>query len=312
MYEPTKPYKKQILEIIEQTWETPYVSVKKDREDIYPTITRKFVGIEVDHTDGIGTKGVYHLSQRTFRNAALDALAMNLNDLALSRAIPYKLQNHIIIPEDDKSAIIEIIAALTEECKKRQIAITGGETSIQNTTHGLDISLTVSGLIKKYKHSSLPPGDILIGFKSSGLHSNGFTKVREIFGDEYRDEFVEPTKIYSDTISCLEEIVNIHGMMHITGGGFTKLKDITSNHIIISKPKLLQPHKIFYELYEKGVPDDEMYKTFNCGIGFIIAVSAEDANKITQDKDSEVIGQVIPGNGKITIESSFSDKEVVF
>lgn len=80
MYDPTKPYKKQILELIKQTWETPYVSVKGD---IYPIIERKFSYPEVDHTDGIGTKGVYHWQQRTFGNAALDALAMNLNDLAL-------------------------------------------------------------------------------------------------------------------------------------------------------------------------------------------------------------------------------------
>jgi phosphoribosylaminoimidazole (AIR) synthetase len=159
MYDPTKPYKKDILELIKQTWETPYVSVEEPMEGVYPIIKKKFSYLEVDHTDGIGTKGVYHWHQKTFRNAALDALAMNLNDLALMRAIPYKLQNHILIPEDDKEAILEIVASLTEECKKRNIAITGGETSIHNNIDGLEISISISGFIKNYKPNRFEIGE---------------------------------------------------------------------------------------------------------------------------------------------------------
>jgi len=103
MYDPTKPYKKQIFELIEKTWDNPYVTIKKG---IYPILKKKFNWPEVDHSDGIGTKGLYHWQKRTFKNAVLDGLAMNLNDLALMRAIPYKLQNHIIIPEDDNEAIL--------------------------------------------------------------------------------------------------------------------------------------------------------------------------------------------------------------
>lgn len=312
MYDPTKPYKKQILELISQTWETPYVSVRKSEVDVYPLIERKFSLQEIDHTDGIGTKGFYHWRQRSFRNASLDALAMNLNDLILSRAIPYKLQNHIVIPDDDYEAIIEIIKSLTEECKKRDIAITGGETSIHNNTNALDISLTVSGFIRNYKPNAFQQGDVLIGFKSNGLHSNGFTKVREVFKNEYRDDFITPTKIYSDIIASLDPLTN-HGMMHITGGSFTKLKQAlgNNNNILITNSHKLKPHNIFYELYEKGVSDEEMYSTFNCGIGFIISVSPDDIDKITEE-DAEVIGEVIPGNGKVIIKSMFSDKEIVF
>lgn len=114
---------------------------------------------------------------------------MNLNDLELVRAIPYKLQNHIIIPKDDKEAILEIIEAIVGECKQRNIAITGGETSIHDNTDGLDISMTVSGFIKDYKPNKFEIGNILIGIKSNGLHSSGFTKVREVFGKEDRSEF---------------------------------------------------------------------------------------------------------------------------
>jgi len=310
MYDSTKPYKKQILELIKQTWETPYVSVKGD---IYPIIEKKFSYPEVDHTDGIGTKGVYHWRQRTFRNASLDALAMNLNDLALMRAKPYKLQNHILIPEDDKEAILEIVSTLTEECKKRNIAITGGETSIHNNIDGLDISITVSGFIKNYKPNRFEIGDILIGVRSNGLHSNGFTKLREIFGREYKPEFVEPTSVYLDTILTLDEQFDIHGMMHITGGAYTKLKDLLDcADVKLRRNHKLQPQQIFKDLYKRGIPDEEMYKTFNCGVGFILSISPQDADKIVSELDADIIGEVTSGSGKIKIESVFSDKEIEF
>jgi phosphoribosylformylglycinamidine cyclo-ligase len=315
MYDPTKPYKQQVLDIIRSTWETPYVKVKPGA---YPIIIKKFSGLEVDHTDGIGTKGVYHWAQRTFRNASLDALAMNLNDLALARAIPYKLQNHIIIPEDDKAAIIEIVETLAEECRKRKIAITGGEISIHNNTQGIDISMTVSGFIKKDKPNQLLPGDTLIGLRSSGLHSNGFTKVREVFGDDFRPEFVEPTKIYLDDVLRLDKKYDIHGMMHITGGAYTKLKDVLHNaDAVISKNHYLYPQKIFLELYKRGISDQEMYKTFNCGIGFVLGVPQKQAERtvsfLNREQDAaDIIGRVVAGKGVVRIESAFSDKGVEY
>lgn len=305
MYEPIKPYKKKILELIRKTWETPYVSV---RDDIYPIIEKKFSYPEIDHTDGIGTKGIYHWQQGTFRNAVLDALAMNLNDLAIVRAVPYKLQNHIIIPEEDER-ILKIIEALSEECKRREIAITGGETSIHNNVDGLDISMTVSGFIKEPKENKFKEGDTLIGFRSNGLHSNGFTKIREVFGEEDRVEFIEPTKIYLDEVLDLNSKFDIHGMMHITGGAYSKLKDLLENtDVEINKVHKLEPQNIFKELYKRGVPDEEMYKTFNCGIGFILSVSSEDADNVIVGLDADIIGKVVSGTGKIKIESMFSDK----
>lgn len=304
MYDPTKPYKKDILELIKQTWETPYVSVK---DGVYPIIEKKFQYPEVDHTDGIGTKGIYHWQQKSFKNAALDALAMNLNDLALIRAKPYKLQNHIIIPKDNKEAILEIIKTLVGECKQRNIAITGGETSIHNNIIGLDISITASGFIKDLKPNKFEVGDVLIGIKSNGLHSNGFTKIREVFGKEYKPEFINPTVIYSDKIFTLNEQLNIHGMMHITGGAYTKLKDLLYGvDVKLNRSHRLKPQQIFRDLYEKGIPDEEMYKTFNCGIGFVLSVSPKDADRITSELDADIIGEITSGTKRVIIESMFS------
>lgn len=312
MYDPTKPYKKQIFELIEKTWDNPYVTIEKG---IYPVIKKKFDWPEVDHSDGIGSKGIYHWQKRTFKSAVFDALAMNLNDLALMRAVPYKLQNHIIIPEDDNEAIIEIISALSDECVKRNIAITGGETSIQSNLKGMDIGMTVSGVIQNVKSNKIREGDMLVGFKSNGIHSNGFSKVREIFSEEIWQEFTESTVVYIDDILKIDEKYNIHGMMHMTGGSYTKLKDITDGNIDleISNSHKLKPQKIFHEIYRKGVSDEDMYKTFNCGVGFIISVSKEDAKKIVnQYTDTDIIGFAVAGSGKVQIKSAFSDKVVKY
>ena len=325
MYNTTKPSTARVIELAEKTYDSKYIKTK--RGEVYATFKRRFpysilwplLGVrELDHTDGGGTKGVYHWQKRTFRNAVLDALAMNLNDMLLERARPYKLQNHIILPEDDDNAVLSIMEAMSDECRKRKIVITGGETSIQNNIKGLDISMTVSGFIRHPKPNQFHAGDILIGFKSNGLHSNGFTKVRELFGDEFRPEFIEPTRIYLEDIVQLEKEYEIDGMMHITGGGFTKLKPLLPGlDANIYKHHMLSPQPIFHELSKRGVPDEEMYKTFNCGIGFVIGVQekhAEDALdtiEITYG-GADIIGEVAPGTGKVIIDSEFSDKTIEY
>lgn len=307
MYNPTKPYKHQILKLIESTWKTPYIKVEKG---LYPVFKKNFSLWEVQHTDGIGTKGFYHWRKRTFRNAVLDALAMNLNDLAMVGAIPYAIQNHIVLPKDDHKAILEIVKSLARECKKRNIAMTGGETSIHSDTKGMDISITVSGFLSKKFNNQCKNGDVLIGLPSSGLHSNGITKVREVFGKKYRKEFTEPTHIYLDDILSILRTSTIHGMMHITGGAFTKLKDILGkNDAIISQPKTLQPQKVFWDMYGKGLSNKTMYSTFNCGIGFILSVPEKEASNILSHVPNiAIIGKVIRGNNKIRIVSAFDQK----
>jgi phosphoribosylformylglycinamidine cyclo-ligase len=311
VYDPRKPYKHEIIRLIESTWKTPYVTV---HAGTYPIIKKKFNAFEVQHTDGIGTKGEFHWQKRTFKNAVLDALAMNLNDLALVGAIPYALQNHIVLPEDDHEAILEIVRELAKVCKKRGIAMTGGETSIQNTATGMDISITVAGLIKKERKNKFKVGDVLIGFKSYGLHSNGLTKVRSLFGaGEWRDEFVAPTAIYLDQVLGILKKYHVSGMMHITGGAFTKLHDLLDGtDAIVQHPPALRPQAIFDELNSRGVSDEEMYKTFNCGIGFVVGVSEADAKKILKSvKNAGVVGMIVKGNGKVRITSAFGGGQIV-
>ena len=307
MYNPTKPYKHKILSLIESTWKSPYVKVKRG---LYPVFERKISFPEVQHTDGIGTKGFYHWRKKSFRSAVLDALAMNLNDLAMVSATPYALQNHIVLPKDDHRAILTIVSELANECRKRKIVMTGGETSIHADMPGMDISITVSGFVKNFPKNQCRIGDVLIGIKSNGLHSNGLTKVREIFGNQNRKEFTVPTRIYLDEILYVIGKHKVNGMMHITGGAFTKLKDILGKaDSIINQPRTLQPQSIFRDIYDSGVLDKKMYSTFNCGVGFVLSVPKTEVEKIlSKISDSAVLGEVVRGTGKIQIHSAFSRK----
>jgi len=311
MYNPTKPYKYKILSLIESTWSSPYVKVKRG---LYPVFERKISFPEVQHTDGIGMKGFYHWRKKSFRYAVLDALAMNLNDLAMVGATPYALQNHIVLPKDDHKAILAIVRELAKECRKRKIVMTGGETSIHSDMPGMDISITVSGFVKNFPKNQCRVGDILIGIKSNGLHSNGITRVRKIFVNQNREEFTAPTRIYLDEILSVMVRHKINGMMHITGGAFTKLKDILNKaDATINQPRKLQPQNIFREIYDSGVSDEKMYSTFNCGVGFVLSVPRSEAGKILSEiPNSAVLGEVVRGVGKIKILSSFSGKIIRF
>ncbi|MCL4353630.1 AIR synthase-related protein [Patescibacteria group bacterium] len=308
-YNPTKPYKHKILSLIESTWSSPYIKVKKG---LYPIFEKKTLFPEVQHTDGIGTKGFYYWRKKSFRSAVLDALAMNLNDLAMVGARPYALQNHIVLPKDDHKAILTIVSELAKECRKRKVVMTGGETSIHSDMPGMDISITVSGFVKIFPENQCRVGDVLIGIKSNGLHSNGITKVREIFGNQNRKEFTAPTRIYLDEILFVLEKHKVNGMMHITGGAFTKLKDILNKaDAKINQPRRLQPQNIFREMYARGLSDEEMYSIFNCGVGFILSVPKTEVKEIlSKVRDSAVLGEVARGVGKIQIHSSFSRRMI--
>lgn len=309
MYDPTKPYKHELLRLIESTWNTPYVRVERG---IYPIFKKKFSFPEVQHTDGIGTKGGFHWIARTFKDAALDALAMNLNDLALVGAVPYALQNHIVLPKDDHPAILAIVSAIASECEKRKIAMTGGETSIHTGSESMDISVTISGLIKKKRENLCRVGDTLIGLPSNGLHANGLTFARHILGSHLRPEYTRSTPVYWDEVMQVLEKHTVHGMMHITGGAFSKLKDILGKaDAHIAFPKGFRPRPIFYEIFDRGASSRRLYTTLNCGIGFVLSVPKEDAKRIVRSvKGALVVGEITKGSGKVHIRSVFDDSLV--
>ncbi len=313
MYNPTKPYKNEIIKLTKQTRETPYLSVEDG------IVRKKFDFPEYHHIDGIGTKGVYHWEERTFKNAVVDAIAMNLNDLLMVGAKPYGIIDHLFVPEDDEKAILELVGNLSEECRKRDIAITGGETAIHDNMEGLELSVTMLGLVENPKPNKFKEGDILVGVGSNGLHSNGFTKIKEIIGDDYKkyiNDLTRPTLIYSDFLLDLVGNFDIRGMQHITGGAYTKFKDLIDDEdILITGNHNLEPQKIFEDLYNRGIPDKEMYKTFNCGVGFAVGIPEYEADEFIskiRPLKAGVIGEIVKGSGKVILESKFTDKKIEY
>lgn len=278
MYDTTKPYISEILGIIKATW-----NVSAPVEVLGPndcTMSFPSETIFTCHVDGVGTKGKYHWKQRTFREAVQDALAMNVNDLSAGGAKAFMLSPHIQVPRDDHNAVVAIMKSLANECIERDIAIVGGETAITDTLDGMEISLFVSG----YRPNQLvrPPiadGDVIIGLLSSGLHSNSFTKVRELFGrdEESNSYFTDPTRYYDRVTLSLQNKYgdSIHGIEHITGGAFTRLKKLLSGNRAILDFTPVPVPGIFYEIYRRGVSDEEMFGTFNCGIGMVFIVAYE-------------------------------------
>src|SRR5581483_1495361 len=141
-YDTTKPYKAKIKDLIKRTWQTTFCSLNEN--GVIGLISNYAT---IDHVDGIGTKGYYHWNGRTFRNAVLDALAMNLNDLSMFGAIPLKLLDHVFLPEDDHDAFLEIVESLVHECCQRDIAIVGGESAVHMNMNGMDISIAMTGIV---------------------------------------------------------------------------------------------------------------------------------------------------------------------
>lgn len=312
MYDPTKPYTKEIKQLTSQTWDTPHVRVI-DHGIYQEKFKTKYRSA---HVDGIGTKYIYDKTV-SFKEAAIDSLAMNLNDIILQRSVPYLVTDHITLPYDDHRAIIEMVRSLSDECKKRDIAIVCGEVAVKNTVIDIDISTTIHGIVRHLKPNLFKVGDTLIGFASNGPHSNGYTKIKEVMRDSYFNWYFPPTIIYSDQLLSLEEKVDIHGMVHVTGGAFTKFRPFMqdSSDIEINRNHTLHPQEIFQELSNRGVDDKQMYEIFNCGIGFILSVDKEDVSRVLDnvgDLRACVIGRVVRGNNHINIESMFSHRVVQF
>jgi phosphoribosylformylglycinamidine cyclo-ligase len=317
-YDPKKPFNENILEKIRKTW--------------IPNILQG----QIYNCDGIGTKGLLHWQERTFVNGARDAWANSINDMVRDRAFPpYVVIDHLMLQEEDKEAIDIIMDELTRLAIHSQATIVAGETAILDTLQGFEVGITMIGKIRGediHNSNKIVSGDIVIGLESSGPHSNGFTKIRQIikeqglslkdqfpWGRRVGEELTIPTYIYSDSIlRCLEVFSEyIHGMVNITGGAFTKIKKILNGEydIHIRNAHKLKPQEIFYYIKEKGNLDDKnMLERFNCGIGFILIVDPEIKDEILRVlkwyHKSEIIGSIAKGNGKINIISPFSGKEI--
>lgn len=262
-------------------------------------------------TDGVGSKVLIANAIKKWDTVGIDCIAMNVNDLYAIGAEPIAFVDYLAVEKVDPDRAAQIAIGLRCGAELSNMTIVGGETaSLPEIIKGFDLAGTAIGIVDKDKvvtGEKIQIGDVLVGVPSDGLHSNGYTLARRIVAESkytYFDsmpgtdhtigeELLTPTRIYHEIVELVKEC-NVHGLAHITGSGLLKLHRITSLGFEITDP--LQPQPIFRFLQEQGgVEDAEMYRTFNMGMGFVVVVPEEDAEKACRimGPGSKVIGSII-------------------
>ena len=256
-------------------------------------------------TDGVGSKILLAEEMDSIHTIGIDCVAMNTNDLICVGAEPLSFVDYVALDKPDEELMAKLGKGLAEGCKQSNCTLSGGETAIlPELVHGFDIAGTSVGYVKQDEiidGTKIVEGDVLIGLKSSGPHSNGYTLIRKLFnGDkEIGKQLVEPTRIYVKEVMNLIEQVDVHGIAHITGGGLDNISRINDKmQYVIDKP--LPVPSVFDWLQQRGdVEDSEMYRTFNMGMGMIIVVDKDDAEKSVSllGEYAQLVGSVKSGNG---------------
>ncbi|RZD37670.1 MAG: phosphoribosylformylglycinamidine cyclo-ligase [Methanobacteriota archaeon] len=254
-------------------------------------------------TDGVGSKILLAEELDSIHTVGIDCVAMNVNDLICVGSEPLSFVDYIALEKPDEKLMAKIGMGLAEGCKQANCTLSGGETAIlPELVHGFDIAGTSVGYVKQkdiIDGTKISEGDVLIGLKASGPHSNGYTLIRKLFdGDkEIGKQLVKPTRIYVKEVMDLVKQVEVHGIAHITGGGLDNINRINDNfQYVIDNPLPVLP--VFNWLQKKGnIKDNEMYRTFNMGMGMIIIINKSDADKSISilGDDSQVIGYVQKG-----------------
>jgi len=241
----------------------------------------------------------------SIHTVGIDCVAMNTNDLICVGAEPLSFVDYVALDKPDEELMAKLGKGLAEGCKQSNCTLSGGETAIlPELVHGFDIAGTSVGYVKQDEiidGTKIAEGDVLIGLKSSGPHSNGYTLIRKLFdGDkEIGKQLVEPTRIYVKGVMNLIKQVEVHGIAHITGGGLDNISRINDNfQYVIDNPLPVPP--IFDWLQEKGnIESKEMYRTFNMGMGMILVVDKNDAEKSVSllGEHAQIVGSVKNGKG---------------
>ncbi len=257
----------------------------------------------VSGTDGVGTKLKIAFLTDKHDTVGVDLVAMCANDILCQGAEPLFFLDYIATGHLEAEKAAHLVSGVAEGCRQSGMALLGGETAEMPGFYAdgeYDMAGFAVGVVERdnlIDGSKVAAGDVLIGLPSSGVHSNGYSLVRRIFFDKagmdvsdiignsgktLGEYLIEPTKLYVKPVSALLKEVDVHGMSHITGGGFHEniprmLPEGLQAEVQESK---WEKPEIFELLQSYGKLETlEMFHTFNMGIGFVIAVSADDAEK---------------------------------
>jgi phosphoribosylformylglycinamidine cyclo-ligase len=260
----------------------------------------------VSSTDGVGTKlKVAFLADR-HDTVGIDLVAMGVNDVIVHGAEPLYFLDYLAVHRVEPARIEAIVSGVAEGCRRAGCALVGGETAEMTDLYGpgeYDLAGFVVGVAEKsalVTGADVRPGDRVLGLASSGLHSNGFTLIRQVvferlglkagdtmpgLGRSVADELLEPTRIYVRPVLALLKTVPVLAMAHVTGGGVTENlpRVLPDGCQAVIDPRAWPVPPIFPILQEAGRIDDaEMRRTFNMGLGYLLVVRPGDAARAAQ------------------------------
>lgn len=260
----------------------------------------------VSGTDGVGTKLKLALQLNQHDGIGIDLVAMCVNDLLVCGAEPLFFLDYYATGKLDVDTAVSVVAGIGEGCQQAGCALIGGETAEMPGMYqdeDYDLAGFCVGVVEESEiitGQNVAEGDVLIGIASSGVHSNGYSLVRKVLevndidvadneisigGLSLAEALLKPTKIYVKSIRELQKALGnhqIHAMAHITGGGLTEnLPRVLPDHLAAKiDSKSWDFPELFSWLQSKGnIELSEMYRTFNCGVGYVVVVSAKDADK---------------------------------
>lgn len=245
------------------------------------------------HADGVGTKVLVAEACGKYDTIGIDCVAMNVNDIICVGAEPLAMADYLALEKPRPRLVADIMKGLQQGARQAGIAIVAGETAIvPDLVNSFDLSGTAVGVVRKNKiitGERVEPGDVVLGLQSSGIHSNGLTLARKALLTPRADqriarELLRPTRIYAKEISkLLSSELEIHGLAHITGGAYSKLKRIGLRAKVgFHLNNLPKPPWIFRKIQSRArISDREMYRTFNMGIGFLL-VCPKQAEKLVR------------------------------
>jgi phosphoribosylformylglycinamidine cyclo-ligase len=270
------------------------------------------------NNDGVGTKTIIAVDTNKYNTIGIDCVAMNVNDAITVGAEPIAMLDYLSLKEMDNEIARQLGIGFNVGAQIANLNIVGGETAIvPDLVKNIDISATSLGLIQKDQiitGENISEGDLIFALKSSGLHSNGFTTVRQIIKDNeitYEDHFpgdnkkvadvlLEPTRIYVREVLDAMSIVPIKGMANITGGGIKNVARMKDMRYVIDNP--FEIDNVFLRLMEMGkLSFNEMFEIFNMSMGFVVVVGPESKtdflNIVRNRVPVKEIGHVENGSG---------------
>lgn len=278
-------------------------------------------------TDGVGTKLKYAFALDKHDTIGIDCVAMCVNDIVCQGAKPLLFLDYIALGKLVPEKVAQIVKGVSEGCVQAGCALIGGETAEMPGFYDdgdYDIAGFAVGITKRNKvinGNGIKSGDVLIGLRSSGVHSNGYSLVRKLFPVEDKRTFMHddtlggipaeilltPTKIYVKTILSLIEQVEIKGIAHITGGGFIEnIPRILPKGLCakIDRNSYALPPLFALLAHRAQISYEKMCNTFNMGIGMVLAVAKDNVDKATQvlkalGEQAIILGEVAKGEGVV-------------